>query len=62
MQVANAYSYCLNVLLVFAILTVATEEARKITKCTIDIKYCDSDAALDIYYPSGGKCTNNKHI
>lgn len=29
----------------------ATETARKVTKCTIDIKYSESDVALDIYYP-----------
>lgn len=30
----------------------ATEEAHKTTKCTIDIKYGESDATLDIYYPT----------
>lgn len=43
-------------LLLVLVIHVATEEARKTTKCTIDIKYGESDAKLDIYYPTSGKC------
>ena len=41
----------------------ATEAARKTVKCTTDIKYCESDAALDIYYPpsSEGTYYNNSY-
>lgn len=43
-------------LLLVLVIHVATEEARKTTKCTIDIKYGESDAKLDIYYPTSGEC------
>ena len=35
----------------------ATEAAIKATKCTLDVKYSEGDAALDIYYPSSSEGT-----
>jgi len=35
----------------------ATEAAIKVTKCTLDVKYSEGDAALDIYYPSSSEGT-----
>ena len=37
--------------MILCVFILATKTARKTTKCTIDVKYCESDAALDIYYP-----------
>jgi len=33
----------------------ATEKARKLTKCELDIQYHENGSALDIYYPDNGK-------
>ena len=33
----------------------ATETAYRVTKCTTDIKFGESDAALDIFYPPSSK-------
>ena len=40
----------------------ATKAARKTTNCTIDMKFCESDAAIDIYFPPTIKGTIGKFL